>query len=136
MEIKWNTHCQSLGQFGSKFIQDDCYNVFKWYISKAIFQIDFPSSEQIQSISKRDLNSEWNGKGSQYLSLWNPAKSSQVLSLNKILPVRNSLTKKKQTTKKINFHFLKLNNQHQEEAAVQKCVHFRVDVLKNSNKLS
>lgn len=88
---KWNTYCQSLGQFGSKFVQDNCHNVLKWYISKAIFQIDFPSSEQIQSISKRDLNSEWNRENKQYLSFWNSPKSSYVLNPNKILPMRNSL---------------------------------------------
>lgn len=54
-EIRESTYCQSLRQRGSKLVQDNGHDVLKWHISKAIFQVDFPSSEQVQSISKGDL---------------------------------------------------------------------------------
>lgn len=57
-EIDWNTYCQSLRERSSELVQDDGHNVFKRHISKAIFQIDLPSSEQVQSVSKGDLGPE------------------------------------------------------------------------------
>ena len=141
MVKKWNTYCQSLGQFGSKFVPDNCHNVLQWYISKANFQIGFPSSEQIQSISKRDLTSEWNRENKQYLSFWNSPKSSDVLNSNKILPVRNSLipagqkqnkNKNKKTGRGNQFVLLKTKQLALGTSGSPKCVHFIVDVLKNN----
>lgn len=75
-DIKEDTYCQSLRQRGSELIQNDGHNVFKRHISKAIFQIDLPSSEQVQSISKGDLGSEWNRETDQFLLLPGPETSN------------------------------------------------------------
>lgn len=78
-DIKEDTYCQSLRQRGSELVQDDGHDVFKRHISKAIFQIDLPSSEQVQSISKGDLGSEGNRETHQFLLLPGP-KTSNVKS--------------------------------------------------------
>lgn len=44
METKY-LQPKALDSLVSKLIQDDRDNILVWYISKAIFQIDFPSSE-------------------------------------------------------------------------------------------
>lgn len=75
-DIKGDTYCQSFRQRGSELIQDDGHDVFQRHVSKAIFQIDFPSPEQVQSVSKGDLGSEWNRETDQCLLLGGPETSN------------------------------------------------------------